>query len=78
MLHFVCSHLDSPSLSRSLSSPLEIVIYHLSEIIFTRLIQLGRSKWNGNVGNYGIVVRAETPLGNFGRPSVTVQLNGGT
>ncbi|KAF7145902.1 hypothetical protein RHSIM_Rhsim04G0036400 [Rhododendron simsii] len=41
-------------------------------------VSLGRSKWNGNVGNYGIVVRAETPLGNFGRPSFTVQFNGGT
>ncbi|KAH7843416.1 hypothetical protein Vadar_016389 [Vaccinium darrowii] len=40
--------------------------------------ELGRSKWNGNIGNFGIVFRAETPLGNFGRPSFTVQLNGGT
>jgi hypothetical protein len=41
-------------------------------------VSLGRSKWNGNIGNFGIVFRAETPLSNFGRPSFTVQLNGGT
>ncbi|KAH7843295.1 hypothetical protein Vadar_014904 [Vaccinium darrowii] len=41
-------------------------------------VSLGRSKWNGNIGNFGIVFRAETPLGNFDRPSFTVQLNGGT
>ncbi|RVX03878.1 hypothetical protein CK203_021770 [Vitis vinifera] len=40
-------------------------------------ISLGRSKWNGNVGNSGIVARVETPLGNFGRPSFSVQLNSG-
>ncbi|KAK3003117.1 hypothetical protein RJ639_018098 [Escallonia herrerae] len=40
-------------------------------------LMLGRSKWNGNVGSSGVVVRAETPLGNVGRPSFSVQLNSG-
>lgn len=40
-------------------------------------MQVGRSKWNGNVGNAGVVVKVETPLGNFGRPSFSVQLNSG-
>ncbi|KAK2993425.1 hypothetical protein RJ640_004299 [Escallonia rubra] len=40
-------------------------------------VSLGRSKWNGNVGSSGVVVRAETPLGNVGRPSFSVQLNSG-
>ncbi|WOG98457.1 hypothetical protein DCAR_0417800 [Daucus carota subsp. sativus] len=38
-------------------------------------VSLGRSKWNGNVGSSGIVVRAETPLGSVGRPSFSIQLN---
>ncbi|KAK9076262.1 hypothetical protein SSX86_004595 [Deinandra increscens subsp. villosa] len=40
-------------------------------------LSLGRSKWNGNVGKTGLVFRAETPLGNVGRPSFSVQLNSG-
>ncbi|XP_076882949.1 uncharacterized protein LOC143531567 [Bidens hawaiensis] len=40
-------------------------------------LSLGRSKWNGNVGKTGVVLRAETPLGNVGRPSFSVQLNSG-
>ncbi|KAA8526745.1 hypothetical protein F0562_009026 [Nyssa sinensis] len=40
-------------------------------------ISVGRSKWNGNVGSSGIVVRVETPLGSVGRPSFSVQLNSG-
>ncbi|KAI3879801.1 hypothetical protein MKX03_000420 [Papaver bracteatum] len=40
-------------------------------------VAIGRSKWNGNVGKSGIVVRVETPLGNIGRPSFSVQLNSG-
>ncbi|XP_077228714.1 uncharacterized protein LOC143861711 [Tasmannia lanceolata] len=40
-------------------------------------ISLGRSKWNGNVGSSGIVVRVETPLGNAGSPSFSIQLNSG-
>lgn len=40
-------------------------------------VSVGRSKWNGNVGNSGIVLRAETPLDNVGRPSFSVQLNSG-
>ncbi|KAK6154263.1 hypothetical protein DH2020_008511 [Rehmannia glutinosa] len=36
---------------------------------------VGRSKWNGNVGNTGVVLKVETPLGNFSRPSFSVQLN---
>ncbi|VVA97657.1 unnamed protein product [Arabis nemorensis] len=38
-------------------------------------VSFGRSKWNGNVGRTGIVVRAETPLASIGRPSFSVQLN---
>ncbi|XP_072968273.1 uncharacterized protein [Typha angustifolia] len=40
-------------------------------------LSLGRSKWNGHVGNSGIVISVETPLSNIGRPSLSVQLNGG-
>ena len=40
-------------------------------------MQLGRSKWNGNVGNSGIVVRVDTPLSSVGRPSFSVQINCG-
>ncbi|GAB4846599.1 hypothetical protein Ancab_025605 [Ancistrocladus abbreviatus] len=40
-------------------------------------VSLGRSKWNGNVGGTGIVVRVETPLGNAWRPAFSVQLNSG-
>ncbi|KAA8524023.1 hypothetical protein F0562_010546 [Nyssa sinensis] len=40
-------------------------------------ISLGRSKWNGNVGSSGMVLRVESPLGNFGTPSLSVQLNSG-
>ncbi|XP_059444510.1 uncharacterized protein LOC132176348 isoform X1 [Corylus avellana] len=40
-------------------------------------ISLGRSKWNGNVGNSGIVVRLDTPLSSVGRPSLSVQINCG-
>ncbi|KAJ0700905.1 hypothetical protein HanOQP8_Chr10g0373341 [Helianthus annuus] len=40
-------------------------------------VSLGRSKWNGNVGKTGVVLRAETPLGNVGRPSFSIQLNSG-
>ncbi|KAK8638231.1 hypothetical protein V6N13_136669 [Hibiscus sabdariffa] len=38
-------------------------------------ISLGRSKWNGNVGNSGIVIRVDTPLSSVGRPSFSVQIN---
>lgn len=40
-------------------------------------LSLGRSKWNGNVGKTGMVLRVETPLANVGRPSFSVQLNSG-
>lgn len=40
-------------------------------------LSLGRSKWNGNVGNSGIVLRVEAPLSNVGQPSFSVQLNSG-
>ncbi|PWA69917.1 hypothetical protein CTI12_AA279870 [Artemisia annua] len=40
-------------------------------------LALGRSKWNGNVGRSGIVLKAETPLGHVGQPSFSVQLNSG-
>ncbi|KAI3457611.1 hypothetical protein Pfo_014274 [Paulownia fortunei] len=40
-------------------------------------VSVGRSKWNGNVGSTGVVVKVETPLGSFGRPSFSVQLNSG-
>ena len=40
-----------------------------------QIMQFGRSKWNGNVGNSGIVVRVDTPLSSVGRPSFSVQIN---
>ncbi|XP_073287226.1 uncharacterized protein [Primulina huaijiensis] len=40
-------------------------------------VSVGRSKWNGNVGNAGVVLKVETPIGNIGRPSYSVQFNSG-
>ncbi|CAL9091015.1 unnamed protein product [Musa acuminata var. zebrina] len=40
-------------------------------------IAFGRSKWNGNAGKSGIVIRVETPLISIGRPSFSVQFNCG-
>jgi hypothetical protein len=41
-------------------------------------ISIGRSKWNGNVGNAGVVVRVETPLlHDLSLPSLSIQLNSG-
>ncbi|XP_068339463.1 uncharacterized protein [Pyrus communis] len=38
-------------------------------------ISVGRSKWNGNVGDSGIVLRVDAPLSNVGRPYLSIQLN---
>ncbi|KAB2616042.1 hypothetical protein D8674_022630 [Pyrus ussuriensis x Pyrus communis] len=38
-------------------------------------VSVGRSKWNGNVGDSGIVLRVDTPLSNVGRPYFSIQLN---
>nr|AAL31216.1 At1g53450/T3F20_17 [Arabidopsis thaliana]AAN18106.1 At1g53450/T3F20_17 [Arabidopsis thaliana] len=38
-------------------------------------VSFGRSKWNGNIGRTGIVVRADTPLPNVARPSFSIQIN---
>nr|XP_025610879.1 uncharacterized protein LOC112703579 isoform X2 [Arachis hypogaea] len=40
-------------------------------------VSIGRSKWNGNVGNSGVVFRVDAPLSNVGRPSFSIQLNSG-
>ncbi|KAJ6979754.1 hypothetical protein D5086_021842 [Populus alba] len=40
-------------------------------------LSIGRSKWNGNVGSSGLVVRLDTPLSNVGQPSFSVQINSG-
>ncbi|KAL9433073.1 hypothetical protein AB3S75_027981 [Citrus x aurantiifolia] len=40
-------------------------------------ISFGRSKWNGNVGSSGVVMRVDAPLSSFGRPSFSVQINSG-
>ncbi|XP_062011654.1 uncharacterized protein LOC133728274 [Rosa rugosa] len=40
-------------------------------------VAVGRSKWNGNVGGPGIVLRVDTPLTNVGRPYFSVQINSG-
>ncbi|KAL3636934.1 hypothetical protein CASFOL_019233 [Castilleja foliolosa] len=41
-------------------------------------VAVGRSKWNGNMGNTGVIVKVETPLDNYSRPpSLSVQLNSG-
>ncbi|XP_062220251.1 uncharacterized protein LOC133919765 [Phragmites australis] len=40
-------------------------------------LSIGRSKWNGQVGSSGMVITLETPFNNIGRPSLSVQLNGG-
>ncbi|EXB54109.1 hypothetical protein L484_017547 [Morus notabilis] len=40
-------------------------------------ISIGRSKWNGNVGDSGIVLRVDSPLSSVGRPSFSVQINKG-
>ncbi|VVB00335.1 unnamed protein product [Arabis nemorensis] len=38
-------------------------------------LSFGRSKWNGNMGRTGIVVRADTPLASIAQPSFSIQLN---
>ncbi|KAG2304677.1 hypothetical protein Bca52824_033328 [Brassica carinata] len=38
-------------------------------------VSFGRSKWNGNIGRSGIVVRVDTPLGSVAQPSFSIQLN---
>ncbi|XP_020572603.1 uncharacterized protein LOC110019322 [Phalaenopsis equestris] len=40
-------------------------------------LAVGRSKWNGNAGSSGIVVRLETPLNGVAMPSFSIQLNSG-
>ncbi|XP_039686621.1 uncharacterized protein [Medicago truncatula] len=40
-------------------------------------VSIGRSKWNGNVGKSGLVLRVDTPLCSVGRPSFSVQINSG-
>ncbi|KAK4744512.1 hypothetical protein SAY87_010824 [Trapa incisa] len=40
-------------------------------------VAIGRSKWNGNVGSSGVVLRMDTPLCSVGRPSFSVQINSG-
>ncbi|XP_044472940.1 uncharacterized protein LOC123201482 [Mangifera indica] len=40
-------------------------------------VSIGRSNWNGNVGNSGIVMRIDAPLSSVGRPSFSVQINTG-
>ncbi|CAN1335350.1 hypothetical protein LINPERPRIM_LOCUS36714 [Linum perenne] len=39
-------------------------------------LQIGRSKWNGNIGSSGIVLQVESPLSSgVSRPSLSVQIN---
>lgn len=45
-------------------------------LAFTSL-SLGRSKINGDARSSGVVITMEAPLDNMGRPSLSVQLNGG-
>ncbi|TXG66683.1 hypothetical protein EZV62_007958 [Acer yangbiense] len=40
-------------------------------------VSFGRSKWNGNVGSSGMVMRVDAPLSRVGRPSFSVQINTG-
>ncbi|KAI0522560.1 hypothetical protein KFK09_004940 [Dendrobium nobile] len=40
-------------------------------------LAIGRSKWNDNVGNSGIIIRLETPLNGVARSSLSIQLNSG-
>ncbi|KAK7324510.1 hypothetical protein VNO77_28115 [Canavalia gladiata] len=40
-------------------------------------VSIGRSKWNGNVGNSGLVLRVDAPLSSVGRPSFSIQINSG-
>ncbi|KAG4960705.1 uncharacterized protein LOC114375987 isoform X2 [Glycine soja] len=40
-------------------------------------VSIGRSKWNGNVGNSGLVLRVDVPLSTVGRPSFSIQINSG-
>lgn len=49
----------------------------LIHLIFLLCVQIGRSKWNGNVGNSGLVLRVDAPLCSVGRPSFSVQINSG-
>ncbi|KAE8679077.1 hypothetical protein F3Y22_tig00111402pilonHSYRG00781 [Hibiscus syriacus] len=50
--------------------------YYLSHLVAPAAsLKPGRSKWNGNVGNSGIVVRVDVPLSSMGCPSFSVQIN---
>uniref|UniRef100_A0A6N2KNQ6 Uncharacterized protein n=1 Tax=Salix viminalis TaxID=40686 RepID=A0A6N2KNQ6_SALVM len=40
-------------------------------------LSIGRSKWNGNIGSSGFVMRLDTPLSNVGQTSFSVQINSG-
>ena len=48
-----------------------------SSLLLYCIIQIGRSKWNGNVGNSGLVLRVDAPLSTVGRPSFSIQINSG-
>ena len=88
MCGFSCSRHPSAFTALSVSAP--ALLIHIISCFFNwsaRLIvnwrprmvlwQLGRSKWNGQVGSSGLVITLETPLDNMARPSLSVQLNGG-
>ncbi|CAI0409260.1 unnamed protein product [Linum tenue] len=38
-------------------------------------VSIGRSKWNGNIGSSGIVLKLESPLSGVSRPAFSVQIN---
>uniref|UniRef100_A0A7N0SY17 Uncharacterized protein n=1 Tax=Kalanchoe fedtschenkoi TaxID=63787 RepID=A0A7N0SY17_KALFE len=41
------------------------------------LVSVGRSKWNGNVGKSGVVIRVDSPTSGVARPSYSIQINSG-
>ena len=88
MCGFSCSRHPSAFTALSVSAP--ALLIHIISCFFNwsaRLIvnwrprmvlwQLGRSKWNGQVGSSGLVITLETPIDNMARPSLSIQLNGG-
>ncbi|MFQ6621069.1 hypothetical protein Gotur_002929 [Gossypium turneri] len=71
-----CAVVAHPSAFASISVSYPIATSSSKVISYAKLVRFfGRSKWNGNVGKSGIVVRVDTPLSSVGRPSFSVQIN---
>ncbi|KAJ1441595.1 hypothetical protein SESBI_01213 [Sesbania bispinosa] len=70
-----CAFMTYPSAFASVSvmkrGKITVITYQFTDH------KIGRSKWNGNVGNSGLVLRVDAPLCSVGRPSFSIQINSG-